>query len=599
MSSMSSLSSPSSSASSTSQQLLKYKYAGYSSSSDIEMEMSLKRTNIFLDAISMEVENEEIINQPKASYLYSSSSAKSSPTSSDLSSTSSEQFSPLSSSSSSTTIENSINKYKRFKYDNNCSSIDNDCDTMDYTEEYIIQKNNNNLKNSRPEIYDGYKLFGKSSSSSAAATVIMPTMKTTKILNTTPLITNMKNRSRSRTRCYRRSRTNQTSSISQKRKLIPSNEESYININEKDTSTTDDEEDTDNDDSNDNYEDEKYTINGNDKNINNIDNLHNYTDDMHNNQQNDEQYQEFENSIAMKNKEYIVKPRRTTVKRHRKQYQRQSLPLTLSSSYHHYKQQEPSSSSSPTLLPEKYNETESLIMENLSKNQKQAQGIYEFSEIPETSIANINSKQLVIEKDVQMPVQRKTGNATTSGRKRTTLKQGKLTIPIINTQDNIREYAENALANNNQALCLAIALIIPEEIIQMACQNIHNFENIAILEWSEHVLIQLGNLQTEFDNRKIMWNDLMKHVLDNQWSVELTQNLKKYKNRQDTLLGLLTTNHKFKMQRYKLKSIDCFFTRPFINYTCLSEYRISTDIIAKPYSMSSRLPVKFKKIISV
>ena len=170
------------------------------------------------------------------------------------------------------------------------------------------------------------------------------------------------------------------------------------------------------------------------------------------------------------------------------------------------------------------------------------------------------------------------------------LKKSKLNTKLAQL---LKTYADN------KQMYAALLLRSPDDIIHIACQNIVNIENIAMLEWSEAVLLQLCTLKEFIVLENFLdWAQLEQFIRNNQWSVEVTFNLKKYINSKITLLSIMNSNRIQKINRYNLPKEQCFVTEPYICYEYLKTYRLNVDIIAKPYSECDFLPVKFNKIIN-
>ncbi|AYP97925.1 DiNV CH01M ORF37-like protein [Mauternbach virus] len=148
---------------------------------------------------------------------------------------------------------------------------------------------------------------------------------------------------------------------------------------------------------------------------------------------------------------------------------------------------------------------------------------------------------------------------------------------------------------NNPSMFKALMLQSPDSMIQTACQNINNRYNLEILEWSELVLIQLCALQKKVEVDILsQWPAVKLFVENNQWTIELTQNIKRFIGHGLTLINLLEINHNFKVSVHKMDGFDMFTHQPRIKYEYLLKYRITPDIIHRPYENS--LPMKFKKL---
>ncbi|ATZ81518.1 hypothetical protein DiNV_CH01M_ORF37 [Drosophila innubila nudivirus] len=182
----------------------------------------------------------------------------------------------------------------------------------------------------------------------------------------------------------------------------------------------------------------------------------------------------------------------------------------------------------------------------------------------------------------------------TTIRRMVTKKNRKTTNKNSATNDNLyNQYIIDSA--NNKSLYRALILISPDSIIEAACQNINNFHNLEMLEWSELILIQLCTLRKEIDIKILLqWPAVQLFVEHNQWSIEVTQNIKRFIGHGPTLINLLKINHNFKVSIHKMKNTKMFICTPLINYKCLLNYRITPDIIHRPYG--NILPMKFKKL---
>jgi hypothetical protein len=108
--------------------------------------------------------------------------------------------------------------------------------------------------------------------------------------------------------------------------------------------------------------------------------------------------------------------------------------------------------------------------------------------------------------------------------------------------------------------------------VRMACINRHNIKNIAIMEWSEAVLLQLCTIHTKLDFINMNWFDAVL-VLKSQWRREVVTSLQNYVGNLETLSSIIFHNHNEKLKRGLIKTNEqMFHTNPKINYDLLKTY---------------------------
>lgn len=135
-------------------------------------------------------------------------------------------------------------------------------------------------------------------------------------------------------------------------------------------------------------------------------------------------------------------------------------------------------------------------------------------------------------------------------------------------------YMESDL--KNEKFITAAAAICPDEMVSLAMQNIKNYSNIRLMEWSECVIIQLCTIKQEIDPT-LLWAQIMTYVENNQWVVPVVNNLSKYMSSNITLLAILEANHKYKVDSLALDDHLAFITSPMINYSVLKTYKLTHD----------------------
>lgn len=141
----------------------------------------------------------------------------------------------------------------------------------------------------------------------------------------------------------------------------------------------------------------------------------------------------------------------------------------------------------------------------------------------------------------------------------------------------------------NEKFITATAAICPDKMVALAMQNIKNYENIRLLEWSECVIIQLCTIKHEIDPT-LLWPQIMTYVENHQWVLPIVHNLSKYMSSNITLLAILEKNHKYKVGRLGLNDHLAFITSPMINYSVLKTYKLTHDVI-QPLITSFKKPI--------
>lgn len=167
-------------------------------------------------------------------------------------------------------------------------------------------------------------------------------------------------------------------------------------------------------------------------------------------------------------------------------------------------------------------------------------------------------------------------------------------IPNQNKSSNEKYAAYMASDVKNVKFITAAAAICPDKMVTLAVQNIKNYDNIRLLEWSEYVVIQLCTIKKEIDPTWL-WPQIMAYVENHQWVLPVIHNLAKYMSSNITLLAILEKNHEYKVARLGLDDHLVFITSPMINYSVLKTYKLTHDAI-QPL-VNSRMPSSFKKPI--
>lgn len=110
-------------------------------------------------------------------------------------------------------------------------------------------------------------------------------------------------------------------------------------------------------------------------------------------------------------------------------------------------------------------------------------------------------------------------------------------------------------------------------IVRMACINLHNVNSIAIMEWSEAVMLQLSMLHTRLDFSAIDWFTVINILEQHQWRREVVQSLKLHLGVLTTFSEILIKNHKTKLDMRLIRPESMFHTVPVINYEVLKTFR--------------------------
>lgn len=121
-----------------------------------------------------------------------------------------------------------------------------------------------------------------------------------------------------------------------------------------------------------------------------------------------------------------------------------------------------------------------------------------------------------------------------------------------------------------------------DTMIQFACKHCCNRHNLQVMEWSEAVLIQLCDLKTEHNYKHNSWSITKDIVDNNQWSLPVSYNVRKYASAFKSLSQILEQNHQFKLKEYNLNPAKVFINIPNIRYNILETYKIDSQKISVP-----------------
>lgn len=135
-------------------------------------------------------------------------------------------------------------------------------------------------------------------------------------------------------------------------------------------------------------------------------------------------------------------------------------------------------------------------------------------------------------------------------------------------------------AIDNHMLYEAMLIKHDDVMIQFACKHCNNRLNLPLMEWSEAVLIQLCDLKTENNYIHNSWAVTKDIVENNQWSLPISYNIRKYASAFKSLAQLLEQNHLFKINEHSLKPTTVFVNLPTIRYNVLEKYKIDSQKIS-------------------
>lgn len=147
----------------------------------------------------------------------------------------------------------------------------------------------------------------------------------------------------------------------------------------------------------------------------------------------------------------------------------------------------------------------------------------------------------------------------------------------------------------NKPLVIAALSIYPNEIVTFASQNLQNHRDLAALEWSEYVFIQLCTLNKQI-NIESSWIEIKLFVETYQWALEVVYNIQKYIGSNNTLSSILNRNREYKITNHNIPEHVVFITKPQINYQVLKTYKLPHNALTRPF-VANQVPARFKKII--
>ncbi|KAI5630608.1 OrNVorf73-like [Venturia canescens] len=113
-----------------------------------------------------------------------------------------------------------------------------------------------------------------------------------------------------------------------------------------------------------------------------------------------------------------------------------------------------------------------------------------------------------------------------------------------------------------------------DEMVRAACLNIQNYQDLALCEWSELVLLHLAHSPSVDAPSELTWHQVQSICHNYEWSVRVSSAMKDHLPGVVTLLGLLSTNRREKQRCGALLPDDkrMFFTEPTIDKACLNKY---------------------------
>lgn len=149
------------------------------------------------------------------------------------------------------------------------------------------------------------------------------------------------------------------------------------------------------------------------------------------------------------------------------------------------------------------------------------------------------------------------------------------------------------VAIDNFLLYEAMMIKHDDVMIQFACKHCCNRKNIPLMEWSEAVLIQLCDLKMKDNFKHNSWLIIKDIVDNNQWSLPVSYNVRKFASALKSLSQILEQNHKFKIVEHNLNPMAMFVSVPTIRFDILEKYKIDSQKIAPPIKCP-RLKLKIK-----
>lgn len=130
-----------------------------------------------------------------------------------------------------------------------------------------------------------------------------------------------------------------------------------------------------------------------------------------------------------------------------------------------------------------------------------------------------------------------------------------------------------------------------QDIIRRAFENKDNYDNVLLLEWSEAVILQLCDVTTPLNFRRMSWKEARKIYLPNIFSKTIAITLKNNSGLNFNLDYYIQKNHNWKVKHFNMPDSDMFVTRPTINYNLLQHY---TETREPNYTPIKRLVMQRK-----
>lgn len=114
------------------------------------------------------------------------------------------------------------------------------------------------------------------------------------------------------------------------------------------------------------------------------------------------------------------------------------------------------------------------------------------------------------------------------------------------------------------------------KMVRTACLNSRNRENLAFMEWSEAVLLQLCHMEKRIDFTNLSWREALGLLVD-QWLPRIIRPIRVYVGCHIVLRDILIANRHFKISSGVLSETDprCFVTSPSVNYRVLNGFKSS------------------------
>lgn len=162
-------------------------------------------------------------------------------------------------------------------------------------------------------------------------------------------------------------------------------------------------------------------------------------------------------------------------------------------------------------------------------------------------------------------------------------------FPIIDPLTAISSYLAmfsktflNKLYEKNPKLYDALNQRNPKEMMKIAALNIDNYSNIALMEWSEQVMIQLCTPKQRINFNDLTWRVVFDLITENQWSINVLAVMKNcYAVANNNLAVIIAKNRRYKERQFPnlVKPTEPFISQIIpINYDFILAYTTNCHI---------------------